>query len=314
VRKNKRIVIVKASLNTTTKLLFCALLVMGLSACATSTSYDGPTSLLLLGDTSGDGVDRGSKEYRRGYGAFAGVMADGGFDVMDEAAAALDDFTLNEATSRADLLDIARSMRTSADAVVMYSPSVTVVGDRIRVTVLAEAMSINGGRIIASADASETKRLPGGCNRYCQSELSGDGLAQMSRQVASELVTKLGGPIKYTNPKAPNARDVRVGASTSYKVVLNGFDASESSKLQDHLGRIKGNQSSRVVYSDNRRTEIQYQTRTMAGSIVQQLDAYAESMGINARVRFAGGEILVDKVSKRIKRDSDRTLDDSGSW
>lgn len=304
----------KASVNTATKLLLSALLVLGLSACTTPTSYNGPTSFLLLGDTSGDGVERGSKEYRRGYGAFAGVMGDGGFDVMDESAAALDDFTLSAATSRADLLDIARSTRTSADALVIYTPSVTVIGDRVRVTVFAEAMSINGGRIIASADASETKRLPGGCNRYCQSEMSGDGLAQMSRRVASELVTALGGPIQYTNPKAPNVSDVRLGSSTSYKVVLNGFDSAESSKLQDHLSRIKGNQSSRVVYSDNRRTEIQYQTRTMAGSIVQQLDAYAESMGINVRVRFAGGEILLDKVSKRIKRDSDRTLDDSGGW
>ena len=297
-------------------LLMLTLVCLGLAACSSDPApyNNGPSSLLVLGDASADHFSREGRGYRLGYGAFAGGLTDGGFDVTDEASAALDDFTLRDDMSRAALMDMARSMGARSDAVVLYSPSYSVSSNRIQVSLIAEALTASGGRQLASVSGGLDQRMPSGCRYPCQQDIAADLIAKLSRQLAAELVVKLGGPISYRNPKAPQSGDVRLGASSTYNVVLNGFNASEQALLQRHLDRLKGKQRSRVIYSDNRRTEIQYQTRAIAGSVVQQLDAFAESIGVNARVQFSGGDIKVDKVSPRIKRKSDRTLDDSANW
>ena len=106
---------------------------------------------------------------------------------------------------------------------------------------------------------------------------------------------------------------VRLESLTSeYEVNLVGFTSSDMQSIQDALAEMRGQKSLRLVYADNRRMEMVYATRASASSVLAALRNEAEELGVSARTRFSGNEIVLESVSSRPARP--KRNDDGWEW
>jgi hypothetical protein len=269
----------------------------------TSSGPGRPLNVIVLGQSNDE-----SSITRRVSRRIAGAISDTGHNVYDETLATMDDFELEGRLSRADLLDIARSVSPSMDVAVVYrlTSSTTNASFReVRISIEAFAVELSSGRTRGSKSNSERFRVSPYCTDSCLREKIGDEMVKLAVSAGGAMATRIGSSGKSTKKGPPSN-----GLGPTFEIKLDGFATWEAHDIEDTLTELKGYRDHRIQFSSNRRLEIWYETTTSASKISRTLDNKFKELGIRANVQFSGSTFKVTKLTLR----QEESVTDSKDW
>ncbi len=262
-----------------------------------------PLNVLVLGQS-----EAGGSVTRRVSRSMASAISDSGHKVYDETLATLDDFAPGGRLSRAELLDVARSVSPPIDVAVVYTLT-SSMRDRassreVRISIEAAAIDVSGGRTHGSSSSSDSFRVAPNCQDICLRESIGDAAVKLAASVGGAMATKLGPP-----GRAPNKEAAPGGLDTAFEIKLDGFATREARDIEDSLTQLKGYRDHRIQFSNNRRLDLWYETKTSASKINKALDNIFDALGVRANVQFSGNTFKVTRVTPRPKESVTETKD-----
>lgn len=265
-----------------------------ITSCTTS-GPDQPLNVIVLGQS-----DDGGTVTRRVSRRMASTISDSGHNVYDETLATLDDFEMGGRLSRADLLDVARSVSPRMDVAVIYtltsSLSDRASSSEVKISIDATAIDVASGRTRGASSSSDSFRVSPGCQGNCLRERIGDEAVKLAASVGGAIATRLGSPGQAAKKKTSPG-----GLETAFEIKLDGFANWEAKDIEDALTQLAGYQNHRIQFSSNRRLEIWYETKTSASKINRALDNTFETLGVRATVQFSGNSFNVTKTTLRSK-------------
>ena len=284
-------------------LLAMVVVALVITSCASS-GPGRPLNVIVLGQS-----EDGGSITRRVSSRIASAISDTGHNVYDETLATIDDFELGGHLSRADLLDVARSVSPRMDVAVVYTLT-SSTRDRasskeIRISIEASAVDLSSGRTRGSSSNSERFRVSPNCTGSCLREKIGDEMVKLAVSMGDAIAVRLGSPGK--DPKKGTSPS---GLETTFEIKLDGFATWEARDIEDTLTELKGYQDHRIQFSSNRRLEISYETKTSASKISRALDDIFNELGIRANVQFSGSTLKVTKITLR----QEESVTESKDW
>jgi len=160
---------------------------------------DRPNILIMGEDSDPDTVARGGRIFKRVLDALAGEMQGEGFNVYDETAVTLDDFTqMRRRRGDAEIIDIARSVRAvPIDVAVIFAIYPTILerghARKIRVRVTGRLLHVRSGRRLGNfeTESATATALASDCDRDCELERIGSEARNLARDLGAILAKKL---------------------------------------------------------------------------------------------------------------------------
>ena len=154
--------------------IFCYV-IMSPGIASTAIAADRPNILIMGEDADTDSVPRNSQVFDRVLNALSNQLHDVGFDVFDETAITLNNFTQGRVhRSDAELIDIAKSIhRPPIDVVVIFSIYSTSQKNKyttkIQTRIQGRMLNVQTGQRLGNVelDYPEGWNAPVGCDRDC---------------------------------------------------------------------------------------------------------------------------------------------------
>lgn len=271
----------------------------------------GRPNLLIMGqDSDPDTVPRDGRVFKRVLDALAGEMNSEGFNVYDEVAVTLDDFTQKRTRrSDAEIIDIARSVKSvPIDVAVIFSIySATEERDHARklhVRVAGRLLNVGSGRRLSNFETESPSALAvaSDCNRACELERIGSEARSLARDLGAVLAKKLDWLVTPRRSataeekrRADKDDEIRSGLATAYSLTFSGFDSREINAIEDMLAAFRGYEHLRTVSTSLRTHEYWYESSAGSARLNRNLRLMLNDLGITARVAYAGNTFTVEK-------------------
>ncbi len=263
-----------------------------------------PLNVIVLGQSEASGSIT-----RRVSRSMVSAISDSGHKVYDDTLATLDDFEPGGRLSRADLLDVARSVSPPMDVAVVYTLT-SSMRDRassreVRISIEAAAIDVSSGRTRGSSSSSDSFRVAPNCQDMCRRERIGDAAVKLAASVGGAMATKLS-----RSGRTPKKEPAPGGLDTAFEIKLDGFAAWEARHIEDSLTQLEGYREHRIQFSNNRRLALWYKAKTSASNINKALDNIFDVLGVRANVQFSGNTFKVTRVTLRPKE----SVTESKDW
>jgi hypothetical protein len=245
---------------------------------------------------------------RRVSSRIASAISDKGHHVYDETLVTIDDFELDGRSSSFDLLDIVRSVSPSMDVAVVYrvtSLTTSASPREIRISIETSAVDLSSGRTQGSTSNSERFRVSPHCTGSCLREKIGDEMVKLAVSAGDAMAARID-----SSGKSTKKRPLSNGLGATFEIKLDGFASWEAHDIADTLTELKGYRDHRILFSNNRRLEIWYETTTSASKISRTLDNKFKELDIRANVQFSGSTFKATKITLRQKE----SVTDSKDW
>lgn len=296
--------------------LAAGIMVLAFGYSAPAFAGEQPNILIMGEDADEDTVPRNSRVFKRVLDALAGEMDHEGFDVYDEVAVTLDDFSQGRVRrTDAEIIDIARSVkRPPIDVAVIYSiyasAKVTEYAMKIRTRVSGRLLNVRSGKRLGNFEVElpRADNAPTDCTRECILEIVG----KHAKTLAQDLGVILAKKLDYLSPAGGNKSssspinsddDDDYGMSNSYSLVFSGFTPDEISRVEEYIVAFKGYQHHRPVSSSLRNFEYWYESDSKVARLNRNLRMMMELMEEDGRVVYSGNTFTIEKINQRKERD-----------
>ena len=276
----------------------------------TGKTAEKPNILIMGEDADKDTVPRKSRVFNRVFNALSNELHNEGFNVFDEVALTMDDFSQGRTRrSNVEIIDIARSVKkVPIDVAVIFmiyakpdrSSSYTT---KIRTRVEGRMLNVKSGQRIGNFEVElpQPDNAPKDCDRECILEVVGKNsklLAQDLGAVLSEKLAYMGETNNTGNAAASGGSDAM---ATGYSLVLNGFSYEELDGAEEYMVAFEGYSHHRPVRASKRNAEYWYETTSDEARLNRNLRKMLGRLGIGGRITFAGNTFTVQKIGVRKK-------------
>lgn len=319
---------------TTLRLGLLAGFVLGSFAPLTAKAAELPYLLIMGEDNDLDSVPRDSRVFRRVQNEIANALNNDGFDVIDETAASLDNFSQSRTRrSDAELIDIARSLRRPPiDVAVLFEIYASAerldYTTKVRTRITGRLLDVHSGRRMGNFEVSSPRnfRAPADCNRECIMETVGDNAKLLARDLSDVLVQRLADEVDYGYDKGDD--DFEKGTQTAQSgssrndpscrgrtqdvfLRFDNFTEQEMLDMEDViLAKFSCYVDHRPAGSQGKTHEYVYKTRLHTGKMKRNLVRALDYLGMPGNVRYGGKEFIVTKINKR----RSRYYEDGNKW
>ena len=293
-----------------------AVMVLAFGYTAPAMAGEQPNILIMGEDADEDTIPRNSSVFKRVLDALASEMDHEGFDVYDEVAVTLDDFSQGRVRrTDAEIIDIARSVkRPPIDVAVIFSiyasAKETEYALKIRTRVTGRLLNVHSGQRLGNFEVElpRTDNAPTDCTRPCIIEVVGKHAKTLSHDLGVVLARKLDywsptGTKNSDGSSFSDKSDDDYGMSNAYSLVFTGFTAREISRIEEYIVAFKGYQHHRPVSSSLRTHEYWYESSSEVARLNRNMRLMLELMESDWRVVYAGNTFTVEKFSERKDRD-----------
>lgn len=289
-------------------------------------------NLLIVGeDADQDTVARGSRIFNRVLAALTNDMSELGFKVYDETAAGMD--ITNPGRVRrvdAELISVAQRIpQPPIDAIVVFQIYASVQQNAysdikdLRVRIAGRMIQVQTGKALGNFEVAVGPRglkpLPVNCNRDCVLEHVGNEAKPIAHEVGIVLARKLDeiSPAKPKSsstltepapaqPQLPNPQVATStacsGLSTSYMIVLRGFDPDETGTIERMLISFQGYEHHRPVRTQTRLAEYWYETCSDQARLERNLRVMLNQMQGQNRLAMTGQRFEIERIPGAGKR------------
>ncbi len=295
-------------------ILGLAAIVMALAFGFTAPASAGeePNILIMGEDGDKDAVPRNNRVFKRVLDALANEMDLEGFNVYDEVAVTLDDFSQGRVRrTDAEITDIARSVKNPPiDVAVIYSiyasAQETSYALKIRTRVTGRLLNVRSGKRLGNFEVElpQTDNAPTNCTRECILETVGKNAKMLAQDLGVVLAMKLDhlAPAKGGSSIAKDGDDP-AGLSTAYSLVFSNFTPDEINQIEEYMVAFSGYRHHRPVTSSLRTNEYWYETDSESARLNRNFRLMLDLMETDGRVVFSGSQFTIEKLRERKERD-----------
>ena len=295
------------------KMLFLfagAFLLISCAGAPPSMAIEKPNLLIMGDDGDKDSVPRNSRVFRRVMDALTNEIHNEGFDVYDETAISLDDFAQGRVRrTDAEIIDIAKSIkRPPIDIAVIFTIYASArdfnYTTKIKTRVTGRILAVKSGQRLGNFEVESPREWTAAadCPRECLLETVGKYSKVLARDVGSVLAEKLAAIYDEDSEKSA---DDKPNLSNGFSLVFEGFTEDDVLDIEEYLVVFKGYQRHRAVYSGRLHHEYWYESTSTATRLNRNLRKMLDHIGVSGRVTFSGSEYVLQKISKRKKRNLD---------
>jgi len=265
-------------------------------------ALDRPNILLMGEDADTDSVPRNSQVFDRVLNALSNQMSDAGFDVFDETAITLDNFTQGRARrSDAELIDIAKSIRRPPiDVVVIFSIYSTSqkkkYTTKVKTRIQGRLLNVKTGQRLGNVelDYPEGWNASVGCDRDCLLSTVGAHSKIIANDVGLVLSEKLSWLVNRPDSQmAPGM--------IAYHLIFDDFTQNEVMLFEEYLVIFSGYESHRIIYGGATRTEYWYKSNASGVKLSRNLNKLIEKLDLAGLVQVSGNTYTVKKIGLRRK-------------
>ena len=269
-----------------------------------------PNILIMGENVDKDTISRKSRVFKQVLDAIANEMNYEGFDVYDETAATLDDFAQDRGRrTDAEIIDIARSVkRPPIDVAVIFSiyanSKQLSFSTQIKTRVTGRMLIVQTGKRLGNFEVElpQPDNAPLKCDRECILESVGKNARVLGTDLGAVLALKLNGIYPATGGGEAESEDKKLGMSTAYSIIFNGFTPEDITAIEEYLAAFKGYEHHRPVTQSLRTNEYWYETLSDSARLSRNLRLMLGHIDVEARVIFRGRTFQIDKLTKRKQR------------
>ena len=267
---------------------------------------DNPNILIFGEDTDRDTVPRDSRVFLRVLNALSNELHDQGFDVFDETAITLENFTQGRRRrSDAEIIDISRSLKKPPiDVAVLFSIYASAkqlaYTTLIRTRIEGRLINVRNGQRLGNFEVERPgDNAPHQCNRECLLQTVGRQSKHLAQDLGAALTTKLAHLTDGGGNRSPSAGN---NLATGYTLNFNGFSVKDITGIEEFMVAFSGYKSHRPIRSSNRHAEYWYETTSTNARLNRNIRRMLDHIGAKGVVSFAGATIDIRKVSLRKER------------
>ena len=278
-------------------------------ACATNPvdAAEMPNLMIMGEDADTDTVPRDSRVFKRVLNALANELNNEGFNVYDETAVSLDDFTQGRVRrTDAEIIDIARSLkRPPIDVATIFAIYARAKDmeytKKIYTRVEGRLLNVKTGQRLGNFEVEmpQPTNVATDCDRQCVLEAVGKNAKNLSQDLGAVLITKLAHIVDGDGAASSSA-----GSSlpSAYSLVFNGFSIDEIDRIEEYIMAFDGYKHHRPVSSSLRNHEYWYETQSDSAGLNRNFRQMLKHLGLEGRVTFAGSNFQIEKISLRKNR------------
>jgi hypothetical protein len=283
---------------------FAAFLIAGIvGAPRYAMAIDVPNILILGEDADTDTVPRNSRIFRRALASIANQLNDAGFDVFDETAITLNEFSQDRVRrTDAEIIDVAKSIRRPPiDVAVIFTiyaqDEARAYTTRVKARIVGRMINVHSGQNLGNFEV-ETPRIwnaPAICDRPCILESAGRLTQVLSDDLGTMLAIRLTNLVESDNGSGGQNADI----GGAYSLVFKGFNSDEMLDVVEYLVVFSGYKNHRPVFTASRLQEIWYDSSSTSQRLQRNITKMIDFMGVQAQVRFSGNEFSIQKIARR---------------
>ena len=278
-----------------------------------------PNILIMGEDADEDAIPRNNRVFKRVLNALANELDLEGFNVYDEVAVTLDDFTQGRVRrTDAEIIDVARSVKNPPiDVAVIYtiyaSAQETSYTLKIRARVEGRLLNVRSGKRLGNFEVKlpQVVNAPTNCARECILEIVGERAKVLAQDLGLVLAKKLDhlSPVSGSDVIAVEDNEA-AGLSHAYSVVFTNFSSQEINRIEEYLAAFSGYRHHRPVTASLNTNEYWYETNSDSARLNRNLRLMLDLMGADGRVVFSGNQFTLEKIRQR-KGAAPPTMDES---
>jgi hypothetical protein len=306
------------------KLILTLIVAATLAGCSANCIKDGDsiTNVMVMAeDSGGDTISRSSPISDRVVGEVQSQLSASGYEVYDETAASSGNFSKSRARkTRADLLDIARTISPQMDVVALITSHANVstksYTTNAKVSLEGELVEVQSGKHIGQFDVSGDQiSLSEDCSRQCITDELSDQADILAADLGSVMAEQLDSHYIDSDSDNGECDDESEVSHSSYsqtfQISLEGFSPKEANHIEDALEGSAGYEDHRLNFQNSRKKDISYSSTLAVSKLNRVLYDITEDLGLRSRIQISGNDILVQKTigSQRI-----RIKDDGYEW
>jgi hypothetical protein len=301
------------------RIMLGLVLLLPFAVAANAQSSNSRINLLVMSDDADpDTVPRNNRIFNRVQLQLSEYLNTRGFQVYDETSLALGIAPTSRVRRRdAELIEIARSVSTPVDAMVVYQiyasarRGVTQSGVRYpEIRIAGRVLNVRSGQFIAAFEVGgfQLPALPSPCGAECLLETVGTHSRVLATDLGAAIAQKLEGFARQPGT-AEVSKDGGVVAGpvgdgcnnlpTDYVIQLREFTASEVDRIEGEFVRWGCYRSHRATTVTATSADYFYSTSADSARLTRNFRLMMELVGLNGQVTFAGNRVTVTKVSTR---------------
>lgn len=288
------------------RLLSSCLLTLGLVFAAPLYAADTINLLVMGEDADEDTVPRDSRVFKRVISALQNQISDQGFNIYDETAVTMDNFTQGR-VRRADneLLDIARSItRPPIDVVVVFSLYARANNEKsykmeADAFITGRMLDAKSGKFLGEFEVDKLRpwSLKPPCNRECIIDSVGDKSRELANDLGAVLAEKLdwmvGGDSSGTERGAVNEY------VKDYYLVFDGFTGEDMMALEEYLVIFSGYESHRPSEESHTKTTLLYRSKISGAKLSRNLKKMLNEVDMRATLDVDGDTYRLKRITLR---------------
>jgi len=300
-------------MNKLTRVVSAFFMVLSVLSCATTATIaaDSPNILIMGEDADKDTIPRNSRVFKRVLSAISNQLNDEGFDVYDETAITLDNFSQGRTRrTDAELFDIAKSIKhPPIDVVTVFSiyANAKKLSYTTKITSRIEGrlLNIKTGQRLGNFEVISPKnwRAPANCDRECIVEIVGKNAKTLADDLGAVLTIKLKHLLEDgDNSTLTTEKNSNVGLPTAYILRFEGFTPDDIHDIEEYIVVFKGYRKHRPTTSGMRHYEYWYETSSDSAYLNRNLTKMLDHLSVKGRVAFSGKEFTIQKITLRKKK------------
>lgn len=297
-------------------------LLLSFAAAASAQSTNSRINLLVMSDDADpDTVPRNNRIFNRVQLQLSEYLNTRGFQVYDETSLALGITPTGRVRRRdAELIEIARSVSTPVDAMVVYqiyASARRAVAADIRfpeIRIAGRVLNVRSGQFIAAFEVGgfQLPALPNPCGAECLLETVGTHSRVLATDLGAAIAEKLEGFARQPGIAGAGGKDgvgggvaVAQGGDgcanlpTDFEIQLREFTTSEVDRIESEFVRWGCYRSHRTVRMTGNSADFFYSTSSDSARLTRNFRLMMELVGLNGQITFTGNRLTVSKVSTR---------------
>ncbi|MDN4501390.1 hypothetical protein QX776_03215 [Alteromonadaceae bacterium BrNp21-10] len=285
--------------------LFLVLMTLGFSS---AYAADNP-NILVMGEDSDEGtIPRDSRVFKRVVGALVNQMHDNSFNVYEETAVTLDDFSQGRVRrDDGELIDIGRSIkRPPIDIVVIFSIYTRALDrgntSKIKLRIEGRLLNVKTGKRLGNFEvvSGQVLNAPTKCSRDCILEIVGDKSRVLANDLGAVLAEKLAWMVDG-GAETGQHRSATNDLITEYTLVFDDFSAEDFSEIEEYLVLFSGYHSHRPIELRRTRSEIWYQSSIGSAKLNRNIQKMLAELDLRGLINFEGNTYTVNAITLRGK-------------
>ena len=297
-------------MNKIVSIVFSGLFLVSCASYPTSSNAAEKPNILIMGeDTDKDTVPRKSRVFNRVLDALSNELHNEGFNVYDEVAVTVDDFTQGRTRrSDAEIIDVARSVKkVPIDVSVIFAIYASAerlsYTTKIRSRITGRLLNVKSGQRMGNFEVElpQVDNAPKDCDRECILEVVGKNSKILAHDLGAVLSEKLASMVQTTNSNASPTTSSDEAMATGYSLVFSGFTSEDIDGAEEYIVAFSGYKHHRPVRVSKRNAEYWYESSSDEARLNRNMRKMLERLGISGRITFAGNTFTVQKIGMRKK-------------